>query len=47
MRRMLLGKELDQMRRVVQGKELEQGPAAGEGGPRARLVVEQQQGKEL
>jgi hypothetical protein len=40
MRRMLLGKELDQMRRLLQGKELEQGPAAGEGGPRAQTAVE-------
>jgi hypothetical protein len=30
MRRMLLGKELDQMRHMLLGKELEQGPAAGE-----------------
>jgi hypothetical protein len=41
MRRMLLGKELDQMRRLLQGKvDLEQGPAAGEGGPRAQTAVE-------
>jgi hypothetical protein len=42
MGRMLLVKELDQMRRLLQGKELEQGPAAGEGGPQARPAVEQQ-----
>jgi hypothetical protein len=42
MRRMLLGKELDQMRCLLQGKELEQGLAVGEGGPRACLAVEQQ-----